>query len=363
MGIVFDEKELTILGHYDSIKPEKPGVPKLNSPVTTKENLMAALNGKKPCWYPMVGMAGGDYKPFRPSRTFPDLFVAHDAMSGETPVEWDKIDKIQDGWFDTKWRYVDQVGGAMIEPGTEKIESIQDWEKLTWPDLDQLDWEGSAKANAAYLNSELPIEFCVPTTYWERIMSILGVSNAAVMMIEEEDKEACNAFFTKLTDLYVDMMHRVKKYYNPDIILMHDDWGHQRGPFFSRDTFDERLLPHFKRIVSEIHSLGMRFELHCCGKAEAFVPEMIEIGIDLWIPQDMNNVQELARKYRDKGITFGVYVPIIAPGMPNEEELAKKTAQDFYNTYGDGPVAYVNYGFSDILYQYMYEYGRKAYSD
>ena len=197
MGIVFDEKELTILGHYDSIKPEKPGVPKLNSPVTTKENLMAALNGKKPCWYPMVGMAGGDYKPFRPSRTFPDLFVAHDAMSGETPVEWDKIDKIQDGWFDTKWRYVDQVGGAMIEPGTEKIESIQDWGKLTWPDLDQLDWEGSAKANAAYLDSELPIEFCVPTTYWERIMSILGVSNAAVMMIEEEDKEACNAFFTK----------------------------------------------------------------------------------------------------------------------------------------------------------------------
>lgn len=361
MGIAFDKQELNVLGHYESIRPGKDGVPKLDSPVTVKENTMLALNGKRPFWYPMVGMAGGDYKPFRP-RMFPDLFVAHDAMDGEAPMEWDRIGKVQEGWFDTKWRYVDQVGGAMIEPGTEKIHSIQDWEKLTWPDLSQLDWEGSAQANQRYLSSELPIEFCIPTTYWERVMSILDVSNAAVMMIEDDDREACNAFFTKLTDLYVDMMHRVKKFYDPDIILMHDDWGHQRGPFFSRDTFDERLLPHFKRIVKTIHDLGMRFELHCCGMAEAFVPEMIEIGIDLWIPQNMNHVPELVSKYRNQGLLFGVYVPVVAPGMPDEEELSQKIAKEFYETYGDGPVAYINYGFSDVLYKYMYEYGRKAYS-
>ena len=44
------------------------------------------------------------------------------------------------------------------------------------------------------------------------------------------------------------------------------------------------------------------------------------------------------------------------------EELSQKIAKEFYETYGDGPVAYINYGFSDVLYKYMYEYGRKAYS-
>lgn len=361
MEKTFDAKELEILGHYEFIRPVRDGVPKLASPITTKENTMLALSGKRPLWYPMVGMAGGDYKPFRP-RMFPDLFVAHDCMDGEAPFDFTTVPSILEGWFDTKWRYVDMVGGAMIEPGTQKIHSIQDWEQLTWPDLDALDWEGCAKANADYLNSELPIEFCMPTTYWERAMSLLEVADAAVMMIDEDDAEACNAFFTKLTDLYVDMMHRVKKYFHPDIILMHDDWGHQNGPFFSVETFGERLLPHFKRIVKTIHDLGMRFELHCCGKSESFVPQMIEIGIDLWIPQSMNNIPELARKYRDKGLTFGVILPVVAPGMPDEEETAKKIAKEFYETYGDCPVAYVNYGYSDILYKYMYEYGRRAYA-
>ncbi len=66
MGIAFDKQELNVLGHYESIRPGKDGVPKLDSPVTVKENTMLALNGKRPFWYPMVGMAGGDYKPFRP---------------------------------------------------------------------------------------------------------------------------------------------------------------------------------------------------------------------------------------------------------------------------------------------------------
>lgn len=359
MKPAFQETELEVLGHYSHVIPTRVGVPKLNSPITTKENMMLALNGKSPYWYPMVGMIGGDYKPLRP-RMFPDLFVAHDIMDGEPPYDFSKEPSVLPGWFDTHWRYVPQVGGSMIEPGTQKIHDMNDWQQLTWPDLDSYDWEGSAKANAAYIDCGLPVEFCIPTTYWERLMSLLEVADAAMALIDEDQQDAIHAYLSKLTDMYEDMVTRVKRYYNADIILMHDDWGHQQSQFFSNETHREMLLPYFKRLIKKVHDLGMRFELHCCGKAEGLVPHMIEAGVDLWCPQPMNDIKKLAETYRHSGLTFGVALPIVAPGMPDEDALADKIAREFVETYGDLPVAYLNYGGSEKLYLSMYRYSRQA---
>lgn len=359
MRPAFHETELTVLGHYSHVKSDRVGVPKLNSPITTKENMLLAMNGERPYWYPMVGMIGGDYKPLRP-RMFPDLFVAHDVMDGEPPFDFSKVPPILPGWFDTQWRYVPQVGGSMIEPGTQKIHDMNDWQQLTWPDLDTYDWESSAKANAAYIDCGLPVEFCIPTGYWERLMSLLEVSDAAMALIDEDQKDAIHAYFNKLTDTYEALLERVKKYYHPDMILMHDDWGHQNSQFFSNETHREMILPYFKRFVEKVHALGMRFELHCCGKAEGLVTHMIEAGVDLWCPQPMNNIRRMAETYRGCGLTFGVMLPIVAPGMPDEAERAEQIAQEFVQTYGDLPVAYINYGGSEKLYQSMYRYSRQA---
>ena len=150
-------------------------------------------------------MIGGDYRPLRP-RMFPDLLVAHDAMDGEPPMDFASLPPVQTGWFDTKWRYVNTVGGPMIEPGSQKIDDMNDWQKLTWPDLDDYDWEGSAERNHDYINCGLPVEFCIPTGYWERLMSILEVDLAAVALVDEDQKGAVHAFFDKLTDLYEDYL-------------------------------------------------------------------------------------------------------------------------------------------------------------
>lgn len=355
----FSEKELEIQGHYEHIIPVMTGVPILNSPVTAKENILMALSGKKPYWYPMVGMIGGDYKPFRP-RMFPDTFVAHDVWDGEPPADFDSLPLVLDGWFGTKWRFEPGAGGSLTDPGSQMISSINEWEKLPWPDLDALDWEGCAKINEAYLNSGLPIVFGIPTTFWERFMSLLEVTEAAMMLIDEDQYDACHAFLDKLADHYCKQVTLVKKHFHADIILMHDDLGHQNGPFFSVDTYREMILPYFKRVVSKVHELGMRFEFHCCGKSECFVPCMIEAGVDLWCPQDLNDIPAMAKKYKDYPITFGVQLPIVTPGMPNEDELAKAVAREFVDTYQGCNVAYLNYGCSEKLYLYVYEYSRKA---
>lgn len=352
----FDSGELEVKGYYDSAVPV-PGPPILNSPISTAQNTLLALNGKKPYWFPSVGMIGGDYKPFRPARSFPDMWVAHDFMAGGNPVDWASVPDIQTGWFGVQWKYDPVAGGAMPVPGSQLIHNMNEWEKLPWPDLDEIDWEESVEENREYLRSDLPIECCIPTLYWERLMSILEVVDAAIALIDPNQKEAVKAFFEKLTEFYIDYLKRIKKYYNPDIILAHDDWGHQNGQFFSNETHDELILPYFKRFVQEVHALGMRFELHCCGKAEGFVPEMIDAGVDLWVPQEMNDTKGLVEQYKDQGITFGVYLPPAPQGTP--DETLWEIAESFVNEYGNGPAAYVDYTRNPDLYAHIYELSRK----
>lgn len=359
--ISFSRDEMEVKGYYDSVIPEKPGVPVMNSPVSTKENIIAALSGQKPLWYPSVGMAGGDYKPFRP-RMFPDNYTALSyIMDGEPPVDIDHVSLENPGWFDTLWRYEPVAGGPMIVPGSQKIDSICDWETLTFPNLDDLDWEGSTAVNQLYLNTKLPVEFCIPCGYWERLMSILEVSEAAMELIDEDCQPAIHEFFDKLTDLYIDLVKRAKQYYHIEMVLIHDDWGHQNGQFFSVETNREMIFPYLKRLIDACHSMGIRFELHCCGKAENFVPLMIEAGVDLWCPQTINDYQMLAEKYSGKGIIFGFEIEPVTDGMP--EEKIYSAAKKFVDTYKNIPVAYVNYGGSEKFYKYVYELSRKALSE
>ena len=118
------------------------------------------------------------------------------------------------------------------------------------------------------------------------------------------------------------------------------------------DTHAEMILPYFKRFVNKVHELGMRFELHSCGKGQDLVPAMIEAGVDMWLPQPMNDVLGLAQQYKGQGITFGVYVPPMPRDTP--EEVAKKNAEDFFQTYDGLPVAFCdmtrNPGFYISLY-------------
>lgn len=52
-----------------------------------------------------------------------------------------------------------------------------------------------------------------------------------------------------------------------------------------------------------------------------------------------------------QGINYGIIVGPIMPATP--DETAFETAKKLVDTYGDGPVAYVNYGASMKFYEYV----------
>ena len=66
----------------------------------------------------------------------------------------------------------------------------------------------------------------------------------------------------------------------PDGVWMYEDMGYTQGPFFSPDMYREFLFPYHTKVGDFIHSYGLPFILHSCGKIRPLLPYIAESGVD-----------------------------------------------------------------------------------
>jgi uroporphyrinogen decarboxylase len=89
-----------------------------------------------------------------------------------------------------------------------------------------------------------------------------------------------------------------------DFVYMGDDLGSQRAPFMSLDTYREFIRPYQRRWIEASKRLapGARIVLHSCGSVHQFIPDLIEIGVDVLDPiQPKAALMEPWRLKRDFG--------------------------------------------------------------
>ncbi len=243
------------------------------------------------------------------------------------------------GWFDLDWEYVPVARGATVHPGKPKVPDINRWEEyVSIPDLDALDWDGCRKNNIEYLKNDKLNELGLLSSLWERLMALMDVDKAAMALIDEDQKEGVHRLFGKLADFYDDYIGRMKEICDIDCLEMHDDWGHQTGPFFSLETAREMIVPYIKRVSESCHKRGMYLELHSCGRNELLIPGFIESGVDIWCGQaQINDLNMLAHKYAGSSLVFGVAAPDVPENASAEE--VRSCAKRWVNDYKDCRVA------------------------
>lgn len=353
----FDPKELEQIGSYPAANPRQPEQPKYNKIISPRENWKLIFSGQKPMYMPQSGWGNCDVHPFRP-RIQRDNVVTHLVFDGEAPIEYET--NTMRSWFDLDWVFVPTVGGATVMPGSPKVKDITKWEEyVTLPNLDELDWERSAEANKQYLDTDKMIQVGMLSGLWERLISLCDVDNAAVALIDDDEKPGVHRLFSYLCDLYDDIIGRYQKYYHIDCVLMHDDWGSQRAPFFSTQTAREMLQPYLTRIVQSCHKRGLSFEHHSCGMIEPLMPVMIDSGVDLWCGQPMNDYDKLAHMYKDTCIVIGVPGPVLPPDATLEE--TREAAKEFVEHFADCRIALGAGMYSPDFIKAVYEFSRKAY--
>lgn len=359
----FDPSELQVIGGAPSsvacpmFPGEQPPEPLFNRPITPRENLRLAFSGQKPYWIPQTGWAFCDVRNFRP-RQIADNYATHLIFDGGDFIEYDSMTKR--GWFGLDWVYVPVAGGATVKPGTPLIEDMNDWEKIIqWPDLDAVNWQEMAEMNKQWLDTPQSRELGMLDGFWERLISLMDVSGAAMALIDEDQQDAVHAFFDKYADFQIDYIRRVKQVCDIDGVLIHDDWGTQNGPFFSLETAREMFLPYLKRIVDYLHSEGMYYEQHSCGNCTKLAPVYVEAGVDVWNPQPMNDFDALLKL--TKGTKLHIAMPdAVAPDAPEEE--ARQAARDWFARYGEENVTYAPFAPHPAFLAELYQLSREAYA-
>jgi uroporphyrinogen decarboxylase len=81
-----------------------------------------------------------------------------------------------------------------------------------------------------------------------------------------------------------------------------DDWGTQQNVFIKPELWDEFFRPRYKRIFDAIHEAGWHAWMHSCGKINALLGRLIEIGldvIDLQQPRALG-IEEIGREFRGR---------------------------------------------------------------
>ncbi len=363
----FDTKELEISGVHPAgaygmfVNMGLQGMPEVeplyNRPITPRENMKLLFSGQKPWWIPHTGMAYTEVNNFRP-RIFPDNVAVRLVMDGEEPMEYG--DLTAEGWFKLDWVFVPVAGGATVKPGDPLLEDMNDWQDvLVWPDLDAMDWEAMAKGNRAYMDTPQANELCLLDGFWERLISLMDVSGAAIALVDEDQKDALHAFFDRYADHMIECIRRVKQVIPLDGVLIHDDWGTQNGPFFSLETAREMFLPYLKRVVDYIHSEGMFYEQHSCGNCTPLVPVYMEAGVDLWTPQLMNDLDGILKVCQGSKLHLGMPCPV---GPDASEEEARQAARAWFEKYRDKQVTISPMASSPFFMEELYRISRMEYA-
>jgi uroporphyrinogen-III decarboxylase len=155
---------------------------------------------------------------------------------------------------------------------------------------------------------------------FERLWSIRGMENALCDFYE--NGEEIHRLFRALTDFYKTIITRGKNELGLDGIWTSDDIGMQTGPFFSMEIFREFFKPYYKELIDHTHGLGMHFWLHACGNIISFIPELIEIGLDVLHP-----IQKYTMDERKIAIKFGNDICIWA-GMDVQRTIPYGSPED-----------------------------------
>lgn len=140
-----------------------------------------------------------------------------------------------------------------------------------------------------------------------------------------------------LIDLMVDnevfleiMEHRFRFYYEMhekalqaaegliDFTHIGEDLGSQRGPMIGMDIFEKHFAPKFKKYFDMVHSYGAKVMMHMCGTVDAFLPRLIELGLDIQdVCQPTTTEMDIANLHKNFGDKL-----IFQGSMDVQKELA-----------------------------------------
>jgi len=203
---------------------------------------------------------------------------------------------------------------------------------FTFPSTDDLPVYRYIKEN----NQNFPDHFhflSVGFTLFERAWSLVGMENLMLWMLLEP--AFVHDLLDKITEYNINLIKESAKLGGIDGVRFGDDWAGQNGLLVGEELWREFIKPRLKKMCDVAREEKLCIGQHCCGKVESLIPDMIEVGIDVFDPfqPEVMDVFEIYKKYYGK-IAFlgGLSIQKTLPYGSVEE--VRRESYNLLNTLG-----------------------------
>ena len=225
--------------------------------LTKRENLLETIRGGNPdrfvnqyeafiCTDAIYGMIMGDPINAQGKRPMPGgepqvdawgvTFAWPEGVPGAFPVHDEKHKVIKDI---KKWRDVVQA------PKTDF--PAEAWEPFL------------AQAKNIDRNEVFATVFVAPGVF-EQCHHLMGIDDCLMNFYEEP--EEMHALIEYITEFKLKHAAEIVKYFKPDCIFHHDDWGSSLNSFMSPAMFEEFIVPAYKKIYGFYRENGVELIVH-----------------------------------------------------------------------------------------------------
>jgi len=214
-------------------------------------------------------------------------------------------------------------------------ETVAEVDAYPWPDPDWFDYD-----RLGWLLD--PPEAYMPVAEWagrysdyarlaggwspifSRAMDLFGMETGLLHVASRPELiEAASARNADFLEEYYRRLARVGRGHF-EIMAWGDDIASQRGLLLSPAKWRKWFLPIWKRLFAIAHENGMKVAFHSCGSVRVVLPDLIDIGLDIFENVQVNAVGMDAAELKRE---FGQYLTFYG-GMEIQEVLPKGSTDD-----------------------------------
>jgi uroporphyrinogen decarboxylase len=192
-----------------------------------------------------------------------------------------------EGYWGERYKYAEFEGGKYLEASYLPFAGINTLEELDRSHFPSADWfDYSTIKTQCEKNREAGYAVCFGTAgdmdFINSIARARGTEQVLIDLITDDPVflEIMEARFK----FYYDMHERVLQEANGLIDFTHigEDLGTQDSQVIGFEIFDKHFAPKFKKYFDMAHSYGAKTMMHMCGFVRAFLPRLIELGLDVY---------------------------------------------------------------------------------
>jgi uroporphyrinogen decarboxylase len=172
-------------------------------------------------------------------------------------------------------------------PGAAHVD-VDKWEPYQWTN-EELEYV-HAQAEWLYENTEYALVCCVNPP--QELFTGMGTGDfEAWWMTLASEPEYVHALFEKTVSVWMMNLKRFARAVGDKVHVMQitDDFGTQQSLLLSIKMFRELILPYYKRGLDWVHqNTKMKVLLHSDGALFPLIPSLIEMGVDILNPVQVN---------------------------------------------------------------------------